>query len=133
MGRNEEGRVATPPSIWYLILVIWGACDLNLVMVSLLASKWQDFKLRGLQFHFIWSFHLELKYKYKFNLPYETRAEICQIFVCFWGNWVLRKYAFEKGHYTLRRGHIKILKRLSHSAEFWINFLWLACLSQLSQ
>ena len=30
-----------------------------------------------------------------------------------------------------RRGHVKILKRLnlSHSAEFWINFLWLACFS----
>ena len=27
-----------------------------------------------------------------------------------------------------RRGHVKILKRLSLSAEFWINFLWLACL-----
>ena len=31
-------------------------------------------------------------------------------------------------------GHVKILKRLSLSAEFWINFLWLAYLSrQLSQ
>ena len=45
MGRNEEGRVATPPSIWYLILVIWGACDLNLVMISSLPSKWQVLKV----------------------------------------------------------------------------------------
>ena len=37
----------------YLILMIWRACDSNLVMISFLASKWQDFKLRGLQFHFI--------------------------------------------------------------------------------
>ena len=29
-----------------------GLCDLNLGMISSLASKWQDFKLRGLQFHF---------------------------------------------------------------------------------
>ena len=28
------------------------ARDLNLVVISLLASKCQDFKLRGLQFHF---------------------------------------------------------------------------------
>ena len=33
----------------------------------------------------------------------------------------------------LRSGHVKILKRLSLSAEFWINFLWLPCFSQLSQ
>ena len=29
------------------------ACDLNLIMISLLASKCQDFKLQSLQFHFI--------------------------------------------------------------------------------
>ena len=35
----------------------------------------------------------------------------------------------------LRRGHVKILKRLSLclSAEFWTNFLWLACLYKFSQ
>ena len=33
--------------------IFWRACDLNLVMISLLNSKCQDFKLRGLQFHFI--------------------------------------------------------------------------------
>ena len=37
----------------YLIFMIWRPCDLNLVMISSLASKCQDFKLRGLQFHFI--------------------------------------------------------------------------------
>ena len=31
----------------------WRACGLNLVMISLLASNWQDFKLKSLQFHFI--------------------------------------------------------------------------------
>ena len=36
-----------------LIFVMWTACDWNLVMMSSLASKYQDFKLRGLQFHFI--------------------------------------------------------------------------------
>ena len=37
----------------YLILMIRRPCDLNLVMISSLASKCQHFKLRGLQFHYI--------------------------------------------------------------------------------
>ena len=49
----REGRLSLPPALQYLILMIWRACNLNLVMISLLASKWQEFKLRGLQFHFI--------------------------------------------------------------------------------
>jgi hypothetical protein len=36
-----------------LILMILRACDFNLVMISLLDSKCQDFKLKGFQFHFI--------------------------------------------------------------------------------
>jgi hypothetical protein len=42
-----------PLAFQYLILMISRPCNLNLVMISLLASKWQDFKLRGFQFHFI--------------------------------------------------------------------------------
>ena len=34
------------------------ACDLNLVMISSLASKCQHFKLRGLQFHFKVDYYL---------------------------------------------------------------------------
>ena len=49
----REGGLPFPLAFDYLIFMIWRACDLNLVMISLLASKWQDFKLRGLQFHFI--------------------------------------------------------------------------------
>jgi hypothetical protein len=49
----REGGLPLPLAFQYLTFVIWRACDLNLVMISLLASKWQDFKLRGLQFHFI--------------------------------------------------------------------------------
>ena len=41
------------PALQYLMLMIWRACDLNFVMISSLASKCQNFKLRGLQFHFI--------------------------------------------------------------------------------
>jgi hypothetical protein len=45
-GRSEEGRVATGTSITILsILMIYRACDLNFIA---LASKCQDFKLRGL-------------------------------------------------------------------------------------
>ena len=49
----KEGGLPLPLTFQYLIFMIWRACVLNLVMISLLASKWQDFKLRGLQFHFI--------------------------------------------------------------------------------
>ena len=49
----KEGGLSFPPAFQYLILMIWRANDLNLVMISSLASKCQDFKLRGLQFHFI--------------------------------------------------------------------------------
>ena len=44
----REGGLPLPLAFQYLIVMILEACDLNLV-----ASKCQDFKLRGLQFHFI--------------------------------------------------------------------------------
>ena len=49
----REGGLPLPLANHYLIFIILRACDLNLVMISLLASKYQDFKLRDLQFHFI--------------------------------------------------------------------------------
>ena len=49
----REGGLPLPLRFQYLILLKGRACGLNLVMISLLASNWQDFKLRGLQFHFI--------------------------------------------------------------------------------
>ena len=51
-GMREEG-LRLPLAFQYLILMIWRAYDLNLVMISSLASQGQDFKLGGLQFHFI--------------------------------------------------------------------------------
>ena len=36
-----------------MIFMIIRACDFNLVMISSLASKGQDVKSRGLQFHFV--------------------------------------------------------------------------------
>ena len=49
-------------------------------------------------------------------------------------SFVFSKQYCVKPHFChLRRGHVKILKRLSLSAELWIIFLWLACLSRLSQ
>ena len=44
----REGGLPLPLAFHYLIFMILRACDLNLVMISLLASKCQDFKLRGL-------------------------------------------------------------------------------------
>ena len=54
----RKGGLPLPPAIQYLILMIWRACDLNMFLISSLASKCQDFKpadfkLRFLQFHFI--------------------------------------------------------------------------------
>ena len=49
----REGGLPLPIAFQYLILMIWRACDLNLLMISLLASKCQYFKLRGLQCHYI--------------------------------------------------------------------------------
>ena len=49
----RDGWLPLPLAFQYLILLIWRDCDLNLVMISLLTSKCQDIKLRGLQFQFI--------------------------------------------------------------------------------
>ena len=49
----REGGLSLPLAFQYLIFMIRRACDLNLVIISLLASKCQDFELRGLQFHSI--------------------------------------------------------------------------------
>ena len=49
----KEGELPLPLAFQYFIFMIWRSCGLDLVMISLLASKCQDFKLRGLQFHFI--------------------------------------------------------------------------------
>ena len=49
-GWNEEGRkegLPLPPAFQYLIILVWRACDLNLVIMSSLAWKCQDFKLRS--------------------------------------------------------------------------------------
>ena len=40
----REGGEPLPLAFQYLILMIWRPCDLNLVMISSLASKCQDFK-----------------------------------------------------------------------------------------
>jgi hypothetical protein len=49
----SEGGGPLRVAFQYLILMIWRPCDLNLVMISSVASKCKHFKLRGLQFHFI--------------------------------------------------------------------------------
>ena len=49
----REGGLPLPLAFQYLIPMIWRACDLKFVMISLLASKLQDIKLRGLLFHLI--------------------------------------------------------------------------------
>ena len=41
----KEGGEPLPLAFQYLILMIWRHCDLNLVIISSLASKCQDFKV----------------------------------------------------------------------------------------
>ena len=40
----RKGEKPLPLAFRYLILMIWRPCDFNLVMISSLVSKWQDFK-----------------------------------------------------------------------------------------
>ena len=49
---RERGK-PLPLAFQYLIFMVERPCDLNLVMLSSLATKCQHFKLRGLQFHYI--------------------------------------------------------------------------------
>ena len=42
----REGALPLPLAFHYLIFMILRACDLNLVMISSLASKWQVLKFR---------------------------------------------------------------------------------------
>ena len=49
----SKGGGPHPLAFQHLILMIKRPCDLNLAMISSLASKCQHFKLRGLSFHYI--------------------------------------------------------------------------------
>ena len=49
----REGGEPLPQAFKYLILMIYRPWDLNLVIISSLAAKCQDFEIRGLQFHSI--------------------------------------------------------------------------------
>ena len=67
----RERGLPFPLAFQYLILMICRACDLNLVMLSSLASKSQDFKLRGLKFHLIkWLKNGHPKFK---DLPFWSK------------------------------------------------------------
>ena len=46
-GMREEGE-PLPQAFQYLILMIYRTCDLNLVIISSLVAKCQDFEIRGL-------------------------------------------------------------------------------------
>ena len=71
----REGGLPLPPAFQYLIFVTWNACDLNLVVISSLDSKWQDVKF-GCPFFSCFmkrnwkplglkSWHFEAKFKFK--------------------------------------------------------------------
>ena len=49
----REGGKLLPLTFQYLIFMVQRPCDLNLIMISSLATKCQPFEHRGLQFHYI--------------------------------------------------------------------------------
>ena len=69
----REGGLPLPPAFQYLILTTWKACDLHLVLVSSLASKWQGLKV-GM---------------YILQLFYEMKLKTSKFKVLtFWGQWI---------------------------------------------
>ena len=60
----RKGGEPLPLAFQYLILMILRPCNLDLVMISSLAAKCQDFEIRGLQFHIIkWLKNRHFKFK----------------------------------------------------------------------
>ena len=49
---TREGGLLLQSAFQYLICMKWGACALNLVKISSLASKYQDFKLKRVSIPF---------------------------------------------------------------------------------
>ena len=92
MNGNEGGRVDSR----YLILIVWRVFDLDLVMISLLASKWQvlnfgmpifqplyEVKLKASKFKVLtfwcqWRYHDQISDIFHRNLPLH-RGAFCQL------------------------------------------------------
>ena len=71
----REGGEPLPLAFQYLILMIWIPCDLDLVMISSLTSKCQDFKI-GMSF-FQPFYEMKLKtYKFKGQWRYHYQIQI---------------------------------------------------------
>ena len=68
----RDGRLPLPPAFQHLILMTWRACDLDLVMVSLLPLKWQGLKV-GM---FVFQLFYEMKLK-------TSKSKV----LAFWGQW----------------------------------------------
>ena len=60
----REGEGPLPVAFQYLILMIWRPCDLSLVMISSLASKWQVLKFGMLVFQPLYEVKLKT-FKFK--------------------------------------------------------------------
>ena len=73
-----------PPTFQYLILMAWTACDLDLVMVTWLASKWQDLKV-GMP---VCQLFYEMKFEtFKTSWHFETSEDIMMKFKIQSVNW----------------------------------------------
>ena len=71
----KKGGLPLPPTFQYLILVTCRACDLKLVMLSSLASKWQVFKVRMTVFQLFYEMKLKTS-KLKKSCHFEASIDI---------------------------------------------------------
>ena len=56
---HREGELPRPPAFYHLILMTCRACNLDLVMVSSLALKWQGLKVGMLVFQLFYEMKLK--------------------------------------------------------------------------
>ena len=90
-GMREGGEVL-PLAFQYLILMIWRHCDLNLVMISFLASKCQDFKFEMPVFQPFYDMKLKTSNfkvlafcsQWKYNDQIQVTRSSYQILKCLW-------------------------------------------------
>ena len=77
----REGELPLPPAFYYLNLMICRSCDLNLVMKSSLASKWQFFKVGMTVFQLFYEIKLETS-NFKADEDIKTRFKSQALNTC---------------------------------------------------
>ena len=85
MTGKREGELPLPPAFQYLILMIWRACDSNLVMISSMSSKYQVFKVGMTLFQLFYEMKLKTsKFKKSCHFWSQLRCSTCPLTSFFW-------------------------------------------------